>query len=119
MKAFLESLPDGSIVLDTGCGNGKYSRCNPNVVWIGSDYSAPLLHCALARNLAPDSSELNVATDVNPSTSSFTQSDERDEGEDGNDCVDILNRPEVFVSDCLRMNVRPGKPFFMISFCCV
>ena len=28
VEQFLNSLPQGSIVLDVGCGNGKYLGCN-------------------------------------------------------------------------------------------
>lgn len=40
---FLESLTLGSIVLDAGCGNGKYLGFNPNCFFIGCDISSPLI----------------------------------------------------------------------------
>ncbi|XP_050376744.1 tRNA (carboxymethyluridine(34)-5-O)-methyltransferase isoform X2 [Argentina anserina] len=40
---FLSSLPAGSLVLDAGCGNGKYLGFNPNCFSIGCDISAPLI----------------------------------------------------------------------------
>lgn len=40
---FLESLTPGSIVLDAGCGNGKYLGFNPNCFFIGCDISSPLI----------------------------------------------------------------------------
>ncbi|GLU16253.1 hypothetical protein SLE2022_326950 [Rubroshorea leprosula] len=43
VSAFLESLPTGSLVLDAGCGNGKYLGLNPNCYFIGCDISAPLI----------------------------------------------------------------------------
>ncbi|KAL0391897.1 UNVERIFIED_CONTAM: tRNA (carboxymethyluridine(34)-5-O)-methyltransferase [Sesamum radiatum] len=37
----------GSLVLDAGCGNGKYLGLNPNCYFIGCDISAPLINiCA-------------------------------------------------------------------------
>lgn len=43
IDAFLKQLPSGSIVVDLGCGNGKYAMCNPNVFWIGTDRCLGLL----------------------------------------------------------------------------
>ncbi|KAL0323188.1 UNVERIFIED_CONTAM: tRNA (carboxymethyluridine(34)-5-O)-methyltransferase [Sesamum angustifolium] len=47
VQTFLNSLPSGSLVLDAGCGNGKYLGLNPNCYFIGCDISAPLINiCA-------------------------------------------------------------------------
>ncbi|CDP01179.1 unnamed protein product [Coffea canephora] len=43
VSAFLNSLAAGSLVLDAGCGNGKYLGLNPNCYFIGCDISAPLI----------------------------------------------------------------------------
>ncbi|GAB2230978.1 hypothetical protein Droror1_Dr00027259 [Drosera rotundifolia] len=43
VAAFLNSLPDGSLVLDAGCGNGKYLGLNPQCLFIGCDITAPLV----------------------------------------------------------------------------
>lgn len=43
VAAFLESLPPGSVILDAGCGNGKYLGLNPNCFFIGCDISDPLI----------------------------------------------------------------------------
>lgn len=40
---FLSSLPAGSVVLDAGCGNGKYLGFNSDCFSIGCDISAPLI----------------------------------------------------------------------------
>lgn len=40
---FLDSLPPGSLVVDSGCGNGKYLGYNPNCFFIGCDISPPLV----------------------------------------------------------------------------
>ena len=37
VERFLKAIPDGSIGLDVGCGNGKYLAANPRVFIIGSD----------------------------------------------------------------------------------
>ncbi|CEM20249.1 unnamed protein product [Vitrella brassicaformis CCMP3155] len=49
VQAFLEQLQPGSLVLDTGCGNGKYLRAASNVLCIGSDRSAPLVEICRER----------------------------------------------------------------------
>lgn len=43
VSAFLNSLPPGSLILDSGCGNGKYLGLNPHCYFIGCDISAPLI----------------------------------------------------------------------------
>ncbi|KAL8267397.1 hypothetical protein R6Q59_004741 [Mikania micrantha] len=43
VSAFLNTLPSGSVILDAGCGNGKYLGLNPNCFFIGCDISAPLI----------------------------------------------------------------------------
>lgn len=43
---FLKNLPDGSIGLDVGCGNGKYLAANSNIFIIGSDRSTNLASIA-------------------------------------------------------------------------
>ncbi|GER27748.1 S-adenosylmethionine-dependent methyltransferase [Striga asiatica] len=44
VQAFLNSLPSGSLVLDSGCGNGKYLGLNPNCFFVGCDISGPLVN---------------------------------------------------------------------------
>ncbi|GMH22244.1 hypothetical protein Nepgr_024087 [Nepenthes gracilis] len=47
VAAFLSSLPVGSLILDAGCGNGKYLGLNAQCFFIGCDISAPLINiCA-------------------------------------------------------------------------
>ncbi|KAK7853209.1 trna (carboxymethyluridine(34)-5-o)-methyltransferase, partial [Quercus suber] len=43
VATFLSSLPSGSLILDAGCGNGKYLGLNPDCFFIGCDISAPLI----------------------------------------------------------------------------
>uniref|UniRef100_A0ACD5ZJU1 Uncharacterized protein n=1 Tax=Avena sativa TaxID=4498 RepID=A0ACD5ZJU1_AVESA len=44
---FLNSLRPGSVVLDAGCGNGKYLGFNPQCFYVGCDISPPLIEiCA-------------------------------------------------------------------------
>ncbi|OQS01081.1 alkylated DNA repair protein alkB-like 8 [Achlya hypogyna] len=50
VTAFLESLPDGALVADIGCGNGKYLGANKNIMAIGSDRSIPLLSVCAERD---------------------------------------------------------------------
>uniref|UniRef100_A0ACD5YYY2 Uncharacterized protein n=1 Tax=Avena sativa TaxID=4498 RepID=A0ACD5YYY2_AVESA len=47
VAGFLNSLRPGSVVLDAGCGNGKYLGFNPECFYIGCDISPPLIEiCA-------------------------------------------------------------------------
>ena len=46
IERFLKDLPDGSVGLDVGCGNGKYLAVNPSVFIIGSDRSSNLIMIA-------------------------------------------------------------------------
>ncbi|MCJ1276078.1 tRNA methyltransferase, has a role in tRNA modification [Puttea exsequens] len=46
VERFLKALPDGSVGLDVGCGNGKYLAVNPNVFMIASDRSTSLANIA-------------------------------------------------------------------------
>ncbi|CAA2993593.1 alkylated DNA repair alkB homolog 8-like [Olea europaea subsp. europaea] len=43
VQMFLNSLPRGSLVLDAGCGNGKYLGLNSDCYFIGCDISPPLV----------------------------------------------------------------------------
>ncbi|KAK5108096.1 hypothetical protein LTR62_008813 [Meristemomyces frigidus] len=46
IERFLKGLPDGSIGLDIGCGNGKYLAVNPAIFIVGSDRSTNLAQIA-------------------------------------------------------------------------
>jgi len=46
---FLNSLRPGSVVLDAGCGNGKYLGFNPDCFFIGCDISPPLIEICAGR----------------------------------------------------------------------
>ncbi|RYG47338.1 class I SAM-dependent methyltransferase, partial [archaeon] len=47
VETFVKALPVGSVVLDIGCGNGKYMGLNPGALVIGMDRSEGLLRiCA-------------------------------------------------------------------------
>ncbi|KAG9397469.1 Methyltransferase domain [Carpediemonas membranifera] len=47
VKAYLNKLPDHSVVLDVGCGNGKYFLVNPRLFMAGLDQSAELAKIAI------------------------------------------------------------------------
>ncbi|XP_053685733.1 alkylated DNA repair protein alkB homolog 8 [Sabethes cyaneus] len=49
--AFLNSLPVGSIMLDVGCGNGKYLSDNERITGLGCDRSDELLKVCTSRGL--------------------------------------------------------------------
>lgn len=57
---FLNSLRPGSVILDAGCGNGKYLGFNPNCFYIGCDISPPLIDICARRG-----HEVMVADAVN------------------------------------------------------
>ena len=42
VENFVKSLPDGSLLLDVGCGNGRNLNINKNVFDMGTDFSMPL-----------------------------------------------------------------------------
>lgn len=46
---FLESLPAGSVLVDLGCGNGKYLGAREGLFEIGSDFSQNLLQIVTER----------------------------------------------------------------------
>ncbi|KAL6984210.1 tRNA (carboxymethyluridine(34)-5-O)-methyltransferase [Sarracenia purpurea var. burkii] len=60
VATFLNTLPSGSLVLDAGCGNGKYLGLNPSCFFIGSDISASLINICADRG-----NEVMVADAVN------------------------------------------------------
>jgi ubiquinone/menaquinone biosynthesis C-methylase UbiE len=43
-------MKDGDIVLDIGCGNGKYMGVNPKLFMIGTDRSMGLIKTASEKN---------------------------------------------------------------------
>ena len=46
IERFLKDLPDGSVGLDIGCGNGKYLAVNSNIYILASDRSTSLVSIA-------------------------------------------------------------------------
>jgi alkylated DNA repair protein alkB family protein 8 len=49
VAGFLNSLKPGSVVLDAGCGNGKYLGFNPECFYVGCDISPPLVEICAGR----------------------------------------------------------------------
>lgn len=49
VENFILSLSDGAIILDVGCGNGKYLGINENIVKLGCDRSDALLSVCVGR----------------------------------------------------------------------
>ncbi|KYM95618.1 PREDICTED: alkylated DNA repair protein alkB homolog 8 [Cyphomyrmex costatus] len=47
---FLKSLEKGTLLLDVGCGNGKYLNGNQNVFKMGCDYNSGLIDICRKRN---------------------------------------------------------------------
>ncbi|KAJ4791638.1 Alkylated DNA repair protein alkB-like protein 8 [Rhynchospora pubera] len=50
VAAFLNSLTPGSVILDAGCGNGKYLGLNPDCFYIGCDISPSLIEICAKRD---------------------------------------------------------------------
>lgn len=51
VESFLNTLPPLSLVLDIGCGNGKYLHSNP-LLRIGTDFTQNLLEICSSRNFS-------------------------------------------------------------------
>lgn len=49
VAGFLNSLRPGSVVLDAGCGNGKYLGFNAECFYVGCDISPPLIEICAGR----------------------------------------------------------------------
>lgn len=50
VENFIKTLDEGSILLDVGCGNGKYLSVNENLIKFGCDRSDSLLSVCQSRN---------------------------------------------------------------------
>lgn len=50
VENFISSLKEGSILLDVGCGNGKYLNINDKIIKFGCDRSETLLQVCYERN---------------------------------------------------------------------
>ncbi|KAK4887269.1 hypothetical protein RN001_003540 [Aquatica leii] len=48
---FIDSFEAGSVLLDVGCGNGKYLACNQQILKIGCDSSSSLVNVCRQRSL--------------------------------------------------------------------
>ncbi|KAJ0963234.1 hypothetical protein J5N97_028356 [Dioscorea zingiberensis] len=67
VAGFINSLKPGSVILDVGCGNGKYLGLNPDCLYVGCDISPPLIDICARRG-----HEVIVADAVNlPYRNSF------------------------------------------------
>lgn len=60
VAGFLNNLKPGSVILDAGCGNGKYLGLNPDCLYIGCDISPSLIDICARRG-----HEVMVADAVN------------------------------------------------------
>lgn len=49
MKKFLNNLPDGSFLLDVGCGNGKYLNDDGRLIKFGCDRSMRLCEISASK----------------------------------------------------------------------
>lgn len=103
---FLKDLPDGSVGLDVGCGNGKYLSINKNVFIIGSDFSTNLVQLAYDKNVKQISLDLEK-----------TPMNGRDKKLDESSMIDSFQSShcDVMVADGLHLP-HPNNTFdFIIS----
>ena len=49
VKQFLDEIPTNSLLLDCGCGNGKYLDYRPDIMTTGLDVCSPLLDIVLQK----------------------------------------------------------------------
>lgn len=49
---YLKSLEKGSLVLDVGCGNGKYQAASSEIIMVGCDISHQLLEICFSRSMS-------------------------------------------------------------------
>ena len=69
IERFLKDLPNGSVGLDIGCGNGKYLAVNPDIFMVGSDRSSSLVDIAARHQ--PHSVVVSDILDLPHQTASF------------------------------------------------
>jgi len=89
---FLERLPQGSIVADVGCGDGKYfpAIVEAGSYVIGSDISRPLLETSFHSNAAPNND--------GKTTTSIPESRRVSPHRQA-----LCNKPAVAVADCMSV----------------
>eukprot|EP00051_Salpingoeca_urceolata_P014997 m.191832 g.191832 ORF g.191832 m.191832 type:complete len:589 (-) comp18254_c3_seq4:39-1805(-) len=64
VKQFLDTLEDGSLIADIGCGNGKYLR-TPGKLFVGCDISVNLLEkCPRGTTMACDNMNVPLRSDT-------------------------------------------------------
>jgi len=61
VRSFLDNIPKGSLVLDNGCGNGKYLQYRNDVIFIGNDMCNGLLEVAKHKADVTRSNGLNLS----------------------------------------------------------
>lgn len=60
VRSFLDNIPKGSLVLDNGCGNGKYLNYRNDITFIGNDMCNGLLEVAKNKADVTRSNGLNL-----------------------------------------------------------
>lgn len=65
VQEFLTEMPQYSMGIDVGCGNGKYLNINPKLFLIGSDFSTGLINQAQILHKGEDSNDTIVADGLN------------------------------------------------------
>lgn len=99
VRDFLDNIPSGSIVLDNGCGNGKYLQYRPDVMFIGNDMCMGLLEVAKIKADVTRSNGLSLPYRNNVFDSLI--------------CIAVFHhlsqkeRREQFIQEMIRV-VRPG-----------
>ena len=116
---FLKNLPAGSLVLDCGCGSGRYFWANTNISMICSDFSTSLLDEAKANAAKPPVEELS------PSDASFVAANIldlpfQDETFDALICIAVIHhlaspeRRQRAVDEIHRVLKKGGKALIFV-----
>jgi SAM-dependent methyltransferase len=99
VRNFLDNIPSGSIVLDNGCGNGKYLQYRPDIIFIGNDMCMGLLEVAKNKSDVTRSNGLSLPY--------------RNEVFDSIICIAVFHhlsqkeRRDEFIKEMIRV-VKPG-----------
>lgn len=106
VEAFLQALPPHSLVLDIGCGNGKYISSNP-ITRIGTDRTQNLLEICSSRKFAvfrADCMSLPVKTGIFDAAISIAVIHH----------LSTIERRVIALQDMLRILTQGGKALIYV-----
>eukprot|EP01071_Lankesteria_metandrocarpae_P005678 Lankesteria_metandrocarpae@DN4088_c0_g1_i1.p1 len=117
VRNFINSLPAGSIVLDAGCGNGKYLHLRKDITVIGSDRCAKLLEfCSRPTDaLQVGGGPTHILSDNKHSDcnarSVLSATDQASTVPPTSERTDVESHwcPDVYTADCRKLFVRSAS----------